>query len=60
MTGDRWCCATDKLAANADGFDAGWITALRAIRWAVTQLPTGETLAVLDRLIETAEMAGRT
>lgn len=48
---DPWCCAGDKLRANVDGFDAGYINALRSARTLVRALTRDEALAVLDELI---------
>lgn len=48
---DPWCCAGDKLRINIDGFDAGYINALRSARTLVQALPKDEALAVLDELI---------
>lgn len=51
MDKDPWCCAGDKLRINIDGFDAGYINALRSARTLVRALPKDEALAVLDELI---------
>lgn len=48
---DPWCCASDKLRINIDGFDAGWINAMTNARHLVRALPRGEALQVLDELI---------
>lgn len=48
---DPWCCAGDKLRINIDGFDAGYINALRSARALVRALPKEDSLAVLDELI---------
>jgi hypothetical protein len=48
---DPWCCASDKLRINIDGFDAGYINALRSVRYLVRALPKDEALAVLDELV---------
>lgn len=48
---DPWCCAGDKLRINIDGFDAGYINALKSARNVVKALSREEALAVLDELI---------
>lgn len=48
---DPWCCAGDKLRINIDGFDAGYINALKSARTLVRALTKDEALAVLDELI---------
>lgn len=48
---DPWCCAGDKLRINIDGFDAGYINALRSARTLVRALTRDEALTVLDELI---------
>lgn len=48
---DPWCCASDKLRINIDGFDAGYINALRSARTLVKALPPEDALDVLDELI---------
>lgn len=48
---DPWCCAGDKLRINIDGFDAGYINALRSARHLVRALSKDDALAVLDELI---------
>lgn len=48
---DPWCCAGDKLRINIDGFDAGYINALRSARTLVRALPREDALDVLDQLI---------
>lgn len=49
---DPWCCAGDKMRINIDGFDAGYINALRAARTLVNALSKDEALAVLNELID--------
>lgn len=49
---DPWCCAGDKLRINIDGFDAGYINALRSARTLVKALPPEGALDVLDELIK--------
>lgn len=51
MDKDPWCCASDKLRINIDGFDAGYINALRSARTLIRALPKDDALAVLDGLI---------
>lgn len=51
MDKDPWCCASDKLRINVDGFDAGYISALKSVRYLVRALPKDEALAVLDELV---------
>lgn len=48
---DPWCCASDKLRINIDGFDAGYICALKSARSIANRLSREEALAVLDELI---------
>jgi len=48
---DPWCCASDKLRINVDGFDAGYICALKSARNVIRALSKEEALAVLDELI---------
>jgi hypothetical protein len=48
---DPWCCAGDKLRINIDGFDAGYINALKSARTLVRALPQEKALEVLDELI---------
>lgn len=48
---DPWCCAGDKLRINIDGFDAGYINALRFACHLVRALSKDDALAVLDELI---------
>lgn len=48
---DPWCCAGDKLRINIDGFDAGYINALRSARTLIRALPKDDALTVLDDLI---------
>jgi len=51
MDKDPWCCVSDKLRISIDGFDTGYINALRSVRFLVRALPKEEALAVLDELI---------
>ncbi|MDD4865631.1 MAG: hypothetical protein PHQ28_00380 [Mycobacterium sp.] len=46
-----WCCVSDKLRINIDGFDAGYLNALKSARTLVRALPKDEALAVLDELV---------
>lgn len=48
---DPWCCAPDKIRASTDGFDRGYITALKSARNIVRGLSTEEALQLLDELI---------
>lgn len=48
---DPWCCASDKLRINIDGFDAGYINALKSVRYLVRALSKDDALAVLDELV---------
>lgn len=51
MDKDPWCCASDKLRINTDGFDAGYINALKSAYSIVRALSKEDALTVLDRLI---------
>lgn len=48
---DPLCCASDKLRANVDGFDAGYINALKSARTLVRALSKDDALTVLDELV---------
>lgn len=50
------CCASDKLQANMDGFDAGHLTALKSVKYMVRALSKEDALEVIDELIHTAEL----
>lgn len=51
MDKDPWCCVSDKLKINIDGFDAGYLNALTSIRHMVKALSKEEAVAVLDELV---------
>lgn len=48
---DPWCCASDKLRINADGFDAGWLNAMKSAVTIVRYLSKEEAMEVLNELI---------
>lgn len=51
MDKDPWCCAGDKLRINVSGFDAGWINAMKSVRYLVRALDKPQAIAVIDQLI---------
>lgn len=52
---DPWCCASDKLSISVDGFNAGYLAAMRSVRYIISSLPKDEALWVVDQLIEENE-----
>ena len=56
LSDNPWCCASDKLQANMDGFDAGHLTALKSVKYMVRALSKEDALEVIDELIQSTEL----